>query len=211
MNKIYVTSDLHFGHDKPFIVQDRGYTSVEEHDGTLVKNWNMVVDCDDDVYLLGDVTVGDNESGITHLSELNGRIHIIRGNHDTEEKMKRYLECQNVVEILAAKYLNARDLGLGSFTFYMSHYPTIVSHDSIKKMKNAIINLYGHTHQKDNFYTLNGEYHPYMYHVGVDSHNLRPVPLEDIINDVRAQKNDYDGRHQEFNDIVVNERISTEV
>ena len=46
-----------------------------------------------------------------------------------------------------------------------------------------IINLYGHTHQKSNFYMDN----PTMYHVGVDSHNCYPVEINDIITDIKNQ------------------------
>ena len=39
------------------------------------------------------------------------------------------------------------------------------------------LNLYGHTHQNTNFY----EDRPYMYHVGVDSHDGYPVLLDTVI------------------------------
>lgn len=191
MDKIFVTSDLHLGHDKDFVVNDRGFTSIEDHDATIVSNWNNTVDESDEVYLLGDVMLKDVENGLRLLSSLNGKIHIIRGNHDTNEKIKRYLECENVCEVVDAKYLR-----YDSITFYMSHFPTLVSHQNLKKIKNAVVNLYGHTHQQDNFYILNGEYHPYMYHVGVDSHNLTPVLLDSIVEDVKNEKMNYDIRRR---------------
>lgn len=45
------------------------------------------------------------------------------------------------------------------------------------------LNLYGHTHQTTNFY----EDRPYMYHVGVDSHNGYPVLLDDIIEQMKIK------------------------
>lgn len=197
MGKIWLISDLHFGHAKEFVVDYRGFSSIEEHDDTLVKNWNSLVDDEDDVYLLGDVAVGNAETGYSHLAELKGKIHIVRGNHDTDEKCKRYLEMDNVVELADAKYLR-----YGSITLFLCHFPTLVSHDKLKRMKNAVINLYGHTHQKDSrFYMLNygtdrQEAHPYMYCVCADCHDMSPVLLDDIIEEVRAEKNNYDGRHQ---------------
>ena len=47
-------------------------------------------------------------------------------------------------------------------------------------LKAHVINLYGHTHQVTNFYNEI----PFMYHVGMDSHNCTPVLLEDIINEI---------------------------
>ena len=67
-------------------------------------------------------------------------------------------------------------------TFYLSHYPTITDNFDDNK-RNHVINLYGHTHQSTNFYQNN----PYMYHVGLDSHNLYPVSIEQIIEDINKQ------------------------
>ena len=46
-----------------------------------------------------------------------------------------------------------------------------------------MINLYGHTHQKENFFNDN----PYMYHVGLDAHNMYPVSIEQIIKDIEKK------------------------
>ena len=184
---IFLTSDLHLGHNKDFVVDARGFDTIEEHDATIIDNWNKRIQSDDEVYCLGDVMLDDIDSGIEKLKLLNGHIHIVRGNHDTDEKIKRYAECPNVEEIVDAKYLRS-----GKKTFYLSHYPTIVSHEKLKKFKHALINLYGHTHQNDNFYMLDGSAHPYMYHVGVDSHNLMPVLLEEIIEEIKNKKDEYD-------------------
>lgn len=194
MGEIYFTSDLHFAHNKEFLYGSRGFSCIEEHDLAVVNNWNNTVTDDDDIYLLGDVMLKDVEYGMDMLCQLNGKIHIIRGNHDSDEKIKRYAECKNVVEQVDAKYLRC-----GKKTLYLSHFPTLVSHDYLKSMKHAVINLYGHTHQKDNFYMLDNEYHPYMYHVGLDSHDMQLVKLEDMLEEVRLQKEAYDLRHPENN------------
>ena len=64
--------------------------------------------------------------------------------------------------------------------FISTHYPTITANgDDLR-----VINLYGHTHQKDNFF----EDKSYMYHVGVDSHDCIPVSLETIIKEIKIKK-----------------------
>ena len=35
---IYFTSDTHFCHDKEFLYKPRGFSSIEEHDKTVVEN-----------------------------------------------------------------------------------------------------------------------------------------------------------------------------
>ena len=87
MNKIWITSDLHFGHQREFLYEPRGFTSIYDHDEEIIKNWNSVVDIDDDVYILGDIMLNDNEYGIKLFKRLKGKIHIIRGNHDTDARM----------------------------------------------------------------------------------------------------------------------------
>lgn len=49
-----------------------------------------------------------------------------------------------------------------------------------------MINLYGHTHQQTNFYNNN----PFMYHVGVDSHNCYPISIEQISEDIHNKINE---------------------
>ena len=71
MNKIYVTSDLHLGHDRDFVVAERGFETIESHDRTIVDSWNAVVDKTDEVYLLGDVMLGDIDNGLSLLESLN--------------------------------------------------------------------------------------------------------------------------------------------
>lgn len=179
MSKIWLTSDLHLGHDREFIWGPRGFKSVWENDAAIIKNWNDMVDAKDDVYLLGDVMLGNNEAGIKKLKNLKGDIHIIRGNHDTPTRLDLYNHCYNVVEVVDAKW--EKFYGIN---FYMSHFPTVTSNlEKSSRLAEHIINLYGHTHQKTNFY----EQIPFMYHVGVDSHDCKPVLIEDIIKDIEAE------------------------
>lgn len=192
MSRIWITSDLHIGHNRDFIYHDRGFDSIEEHDETLLRNWNELVASEDTVYILGDVmlknTLQDAEFsyGLSILKRLNGKLIIIRGNHDSVGKIKRYQECANVVRAgEAAMYLDYPETG--GYHFFLTHYPTLVSHKKLKQMKSALINLYGHTHQKEHFY----QEHPYMYCVCMDAHNQSPVLLDDIIEEIKQKKSSY--------------------
>ena len=40
MSNIFITSDLHFNHDKDFIWKERGFSNVNEMNEAIVKNWN---------------------------------------------------------------------------------------------------------------------------------------------------------------------------
>ena len=180
MGKIFATSDLHFCHNREFIWGARGFKSIEEHDAEIIKRWNEVVTAEDDVYILGDLMLGDNAHGIHCLSQLNGKLHILTGNHCTSARQKLYHTLENMVEFCGC----ATTIKYKKKQLYLSHYPTITSNMEANPHQ-AVFNLYGHTHQTTNFY--NGQ--PFMYHVGVDSHNCYPVLLDDIITEIKNEIN----------------------
>ena len=175
MNDIYFSSDLHFGHGRQFVYGVRGFDSIEEMNEAIVKNFNEVIDDQDDLYLLGDQMLGDYDN-IKYLDRLNGKIHLLVGNHDTANRVKLYRE--HGFDVLG--YVDV--VKFYGYRFYLSHYPTMTSNFD-KELKQATINLYGHTHQQTNF--CNGM--PWMYHVGVDSHDCRPVEIRTIIDEIKAE------------------------
>lgn len=176
----YITSDWHFWHDKEFIWQARGFTNVEEMNEAIVERHNSIVLPDDEVYCLGDCGLGGAEhlDDVKQLIErMNGRLHLIRGNHDTDNRVSMYKTCSNVVECGnwadVIKYKKCH--------FYLSHFPTITSNVEKEHITQATLNLFGHTHQT----AKNYENNPYMYHCGVDSNNCYPLLLDDIILEMK--------------------------
>ena len=177
MNKIYLTSDLHLGHDREFIWGARGFSCIEEMNTAIINNWNNLVDDFDDVYVLGDLSLGNHEN-VELLKQLKGRIHIVLGNHDTYRREELYNRLPNVVEVECAIRLSH-----AKHHFFLTHYPCLTGNLESESLKQMTLNLYGHTHQTTNFY----EGRPYMYHVGVDSHYCTPVLIDDIIDEMYAE------------------------
>ena len=176
--KIYLTSDLHFGHDREFIWKVRGYDSVEHMNDRQVEKWNAIVDNDDDVYVLGDIMLGTTDN-IHYVSQLKGRLHIVLGNHDTATREKLYKELPNVVEVAE---IGIR-LSYKKYHFVLTHYPMLTGNLEKESLNQMSLNLYGHTHQLTNFYNDM----PFLYHVGVDSHNGYPVLIDDIIDEMNKK------------------------
>ena len=54
---IYFTSDLHFWHKNAIIYTNRPFETVEEMNEKLIEYWNKTVHANDEVYILGDVTM----------------------------------------------------------------------------------------------------------------------------------------------------------
>lgn len=174
-SRIFFTSDTHFGHNKEFLYQPRGFDSIEEHDSHVIKNWNSIVDDDDIVFHLGDMMLGNSDYGIECLKKLKGNIILIRGNHDTDNKIELYKQLPNFT--LAGEALTIK---VGKQHYFLSHYPSICANYDDKPLTQHLINLFGHTHQKEKFYNDN----PFMYHVGMDSNNNFPVTLTNISIDI---------------------------
>lgn len=173
MSKIFLTSDTHFGHDREFLWGPRGFTNSQEHDEAVIKNWNETVGPNDIVYHLGDLMLGDNAHGIECVKRLNGHIRLIRGNHDTDARWKLYGTLPNVELIGWADVIKYK-----KYNFYLSHHPTMTSNlEKAPHLRMHLINLYGHTHQMGKFY----QDMPYMFHVGLDSNDNRPILLDDAI------------------------------
>lgn len=172
---IYVTSDLHFNHDKEFIWGPRGFKSCKESNETLIKNWNSIVTDEDTVIVDGDFFLGpDIEYVKNTLPQLNGKIILIIGNHDTPAKIKIYEESDKIIEICWAKQIEYKGR-----KFYISHYPTMTA-ELNSNPKTCVFDLFGHTHSKKKFF----EERPYMYNVAVDAHNGKPVSIEQIYQDI---------------------------
>ena len=183
MANIWFTSDLHLSHQAEFLWQPRGFANQKEMNEALVENWNSVVKPEDEVYNLGDMALTDPEDALKYLKQLNGKHWWIYGNHDTKRKINLFIdEVDNLFEIGYAWILKE-----GKHSFYLSHYPTLTANFDDKHFSQHVINLHGHTHQRTDWLQLDN---PFMYHVGLDSHNNTPVHIDEVVTDVRQRWNE---------------------
>lgn len=180
--ELYLTSDTHFCHTPNFLWEPRGFSSVEEMNEAIVERWNKVVKPEDRVIHLGDVMLSDTEKGLEYFKRLNGEICLIWGNHDSPRRQEELVKLPNVIILGYAHVFKYKKLN-----FYVSHYPTLVANYDEKYFSQHVINLHGHTHQQANFLYPNN---PFIYHVGVDSHNCTPVHIDEVVTDIRQRWND---------------------
>lgn len=172
MSNIWFCSDTHFGHDRDFIWQPRGFNNVYEMNKAIIKNWNSVIQKDDIVYHLGDLMLGDNQEGLKCVHQLNGIIYLCIGNHDTDSRIKLYKNCYNIANVQFAYRLK-----IGHKSFYLSHYPTMIGNldENIK-----VWNICGHSHTKNKYQDMQYK----IYHAELDCHNNFPVSLEEVKIDI---------------------------
>lgn len=166
---IYYTADLHLGHENVIKFSGRPFSSLEEMNKTLIENWRAVVQPEDDIYVLGDLIYKCNDPEM-YLKQLTGKIHLIRGNHDTflkDKALERYFESIDDMKTIA-------DEGRRVF---LCHYPMA---EWPGYYRNAI-HLFGHIHNNRNRACEIMEQLPNNYNVGVDLLGFVPMTLDQII------------------------------
>ena len=169
---IYLTSDCHFSHKNilAYEPETRPFSSIEEMNEKLIENWNKVVKPEDDIYVVGDFFMGPLNNIESVLHRLNGKIHLIRGNHDQKNRIELYEK--NGIDVHDIFYIKYK----GRF-FILCHFPMMNEEfmRMVREDNSEVVLLYGHIHSKAPKGYVDG-----TYHVGVDTNNLTPISLEQI-------------------------------
>lgn len=167
----FFTSDLHFGHEKIIGFAKRPFTSVEEMDQTLIKNWNQTVTDKDDIYIIGDFSFHKGSTTKLILNELNGNKFAVRGNHDIKrfnsDIKKRFIWVKDLHTI---KIPDLDVLG-GNQIIALCHYPLL----TWDRVHYGSWMLHGHCHGNMR-YPFKGR----ILDVGVDAWDYKPVSYEQI-------------------------------
>lgn len=86
--KVWFTSDLHWNHDKPWIVQARGFETNEDHCRWLFESWHDTIGHGDIVINLGDLTFQDPDAREFEAISLWPCLKhvVLNGNHQSGHK-----------------------------------------------------------------------------------------------------------------------------
>jgi len=134
------TSDLHLYHDA---IQDyckRPYGTVEQMHQHLVRTNNEVVGKNDELWIIGDVTLTHPEDARkvrNIIDKFNGYKHLVLGNHD-EWKVDSYIK-SGFITVHSAMWFEHKGI-----MFYMVHDPA--AYTVIENLPNSVL-LCGHVHQ----------------------------------------------------------------
>ena len=181
---VYFISDLHFGHKNILTYDNRPFKTIEEHDKALIENWNNVVSCDDEVYILGDISWHNATKTIEIVKSLNGIKHLIVGNHD------KNLIKNKEFNSLFAEITNYKELYLSnSKGIVLCHYPI----PCFNHHYYGWYHLYGHVHNSFEWNTMERVKYEMtelydkpclMFNVGamLDYMNFTPRTLSYILN-----------------------------
>lgn len=148
--KVWFTSDLHLCHRNILKYTDRinriglnpQSPNLDQMNQWIIDKWNSRVDKQDIVYMLGDFSFINTDITRKFLEKLNGKKHLIWGNHDKSLKgLEHYFEsCSDIKEVTFKKdnfpFLDE------NMTIVMCHFP-ILAWD--RRMHGSVM-LHGHTH-----------------------------------------------------------------
>lgn len=166
---IFFTADHHFGHANIIKFSERPFESIEDMHEQLIQRWNEKIGKDDMVYHLGDVSLGKPDFTKEILDRLNGKIHLIKGNH--EYAALRIPERFEWIKDYHELYVEDESHKMGKQKIMLFHYAMRTWNGS----HHGTWQLYGHSHG-----TLSDDENALSIDVGVDCHSFYPVSYEEI-------------------------------
>jgi calcineurin-like phosphoesterase family protein len=188
--KIWFTSDIHKHHKNIIKFQKErceimGITEdmtddekLKKHDEWVIKMWNMTVGKHDHVYILGDFSFDTPEETAKFLGKLNGKKHLIIGNHDKSCKgLENYFVSVSQIKEFPIKK-HQYDFLEENIYLVLCHFPMV----AWNRRLHGAIHLHGHTHGSIDL--INKESGELRVDIGLDSEiaNYGLVSLESIYN-----------------------------
>lgn len=158
MYETFFISDLHLGHKNALAFDNRPFLSVDEQNKTIIENWNKTVDDLDTVYILGDISFYGPVKTCEIFNQLNGKKHLIIGNHD-----HKLLKNQDVKRL----FVDIQE----KETITINKQTLVLHHTPIQFFDNAHhggYHFYGHVHNNDEWNFL--EYNKRL----IEEHNRTP-------------------------------------
>lgn len=172
MSNLFFTSDTHWGHANSIKYCNRPFTNVDEMNERLIEGWNGVVGKNDTVWSLGDFAFMPFDKTLEVLRRLNGKHHMILGNHCQKIAANRKML---IADGYVSEIRDYKELSYDRQKIVLFHYPQ----RSWNGSHYGSWQLHGHVH---------GTMAPYgrSVDVGVDSAHVlgyapyRPLSFEEI-------------------------------
>ncbi len=167
--QVWFTSDHHFGHKNIIEYSKRPFADVQEMDAEMIKRWNEKVGNNDHVFHLGDFALCSTNKLREIRQQLNGKIHLINGNHESAAQ-----DCPDCFEWIKDYYeltLADADASRGQRHLVLFHYAMRVWNAS----HYGAWHLYGHSHA-----SLPDDDKALSFDIGVDCHDFYPLSYAEV-------------------------------
>lgn len=169
MSKVYHIGDLHLGH-RNILKYREEFSSIEEHNGTIVDNIKSTINKRDTLWLHGDILFSDDDKTLLDFYEVVSHCENIRwilGNHDTDNTKRQKL-MMTIFKVLS-EGCNFQVHSLVKYKgSWLSHAP--LHPDELR----GKINIHGHVHSQsidDNKY----------FNVSCENVGYKPVTYQEIL------------------------------
>lgn len=173
---VFFTSDLHLGHESILSMRTQ-FKDIDEHDNFLIKKWNKKVKRKDEVYILGDLCFRSKVCVSDYVSQMNGKKHLIVGNHDGHwmRKVNNMSEYFETVTHLKTMKFEKKQITL-------CHYPMLEWPGSRYIESETSFLIHGHVHgERDSvIFDYIKRYQPHAFNAGVDINDFEPVTFEEL-------------------------------
>lgn len=140
----YYIADNHFFHARLNTMMDkRGFDSGEAMNEHMIEQWNSRVRRNDEIVILGDLSLGQGKETNEILRRLKGRKYLIAGNHDKYLKDKEF---DQSLYVSIKPYAEMNDNGR---KVVLCHYPIFCYNGQFRRDKDGVPKtwmLHGHTH-----------------------------------------------------------------
>jgi calcineurin-like phosphoesterase family protein len=182
---IFFTADQHFGHANIIKHCGRPFSKSAEMDEALLDKWNSCIGHNDTIYIIGDLFFRNTTFAQDYLNRMNGKKHMIIGNHD-KDWMKR-VDLPSFFESMS----HMLELSDGSHRITLCHYPMMTWNGAAK----GSYMIHGHIHNN-----TNAEYFklicamPNILNAGVDINDFRPVTFKELLVNNQKFKLEYEAR-----------------
>lgn len=171
---IYFIGCTHFYHKNVIRFDNRPFKDIDEMNYELITRWNSVINKNDIVYHLGDLSFSNVELTKQITDQLNGRIHFIMGNHDRMRDIIKLNRFERVYEYGTEIWIKDEDLNkdkqIGYQQMILSHYP-ILSWN-----REHYGSWMGHSHCHGSLMKSNPEYYKRKV-IDLGSNNIDYTPI----------------------------------
>lgn len=182
MSTDWFSGDLHFGHANIIRFCSRPYENLYKMEEDLILRHNSVVSNNDDYWNLGDFAYRCSPAHVINkIERLNGKIHIILGNHDKPlrsaykkgmcDKLISSGKLEIVGNVIDPTISITKTINRDGIQLIMGHY----AQRTWKSSHHGVYHIYAHSH---------GNLPPFgkSFDVGVDTNNYYPYSFKQIID-----------------------------
>lgn len=149
---VWFISDTHFNHKNvvkfnlkrktTFDLDINDAEMLKKHDSELIKLWNNTIKKNDTVYIIGDFSFASSDETRKILEKLNGKKHLIIGNHDGSCRgLNNYFESTSQIKEVTFKKTVFPFLD-ENMHCVLCHYPISAWN---RRMHGSVM-VHGHTH-----------------------------------------------------------------